>query len=614
MTKQKNYIFKPFEPNAANDTDAYKVTHPSQYPKDLNKLISYGEARTGGLFPTLSYFGLQGVVHDHILPDMTTEKIDNAEEEAMSCFGFKYFHRDAWEHVRNLGYFPMIIKTLPEGIEVPEGTPLFYSESDDPLFAKIMNSLETMLMHVWYPSTIATNSLYIKRDIRPFLIQTTGADVGLDYMVNDFGLRGATSWQSGARGGAGHLLHARGSDNNTASRYFGHIYGIKGRANSIWATEHSVATSFGPGRGEIDYVLHQLKEAPQEAPVAMVIDSYDAEGFAKNVIGNAEVIEAVKAKTGRTIWRPDSGIPNKMVEMVLGNLEKHFGYTVNQYNYKVINHNTGVIQGDGMKRPSIYDIYNHIVNKLGYSAENLATGSGGGLLQEGMTRDTQRFAIKANYGERSQVPFDIQKKPKSDMSKASKGGKFKIIVENGVYKTVAPNHPGEDQMRTLYDNGSYFPDNGTAILERASKTALKGSEQIIETELDYGKVYKKNTDLYFKELKKKKEIEELRYQIIERYLQTVSFDDLMNRMVEEHGNIYRDKCYLKGYEVLPNNKLQLLLDFVRAKAEKLELGIVDENMFEAELYFFNNYYFQLSQGQGCFWRIFDINKNEFLTV
>src|SRR6478736_8527502 len=99
----KNYVFKPFEPNAAIDTDAYKITHPSQYPKALNKLVSYGEGRVGGLFPTLSYFGFQGVVHDHLLEPITNAKIDEAEEEAMLTFGHKYFSRQAWEHVRDLG-------------------------------------------------------------------------------------------------------------------------------------------------------------------------------------------------------------------------------------------------------------------------------------------------------------------------------------------------------------------------------------------------------------------------------------------------------------------------------------------------------------------------------
>lgn len=370
----------------------------------------------------------------------------------------------------------MTIWTLPEGLEVPVSNALFLMESDDqhPWFSKMINSLETLGMHMWYPTTISTNDLYIKRDIKPYADLSSCIDV-MDFMVNDFGLRGGTGLESAARGGAAHLLHFRGSDNMSASRYIKDVYGMKGRALSVWATEHSVATSFGPGRGEIDYVLHQLNNAPLHMPVAMVIDSYDAEGFMENVIGNPEVVAKVWEKTkagGRTIWRPDSGVPVNMIEKLLNWLGHHYGTEANQKGYRVVSANTGGIQGDGMKRPTIKELYGHVVTKLKWSSDNIATGSGGGLLQEGFTRDTERFAIKACYGEKeinnTNVPFNILKQPKSDLSKSSKGGRLKVVLENGVLKTVPFEHRGENQMRILYKNGEYYPDTFENIVKRAS--------------------------------------------------------------------------------------------------------------------------------------------------
>lgn len=461
--------------NLANDTDAYKITHWLQYIENLKKLISYGEPRTGALLPTVSNFGAQMIVHDHFLNIPTMADIDEAEEEAFLTFGQKYFNREGWEKIHKLGYLPMTIWALPEGLEVPVSNALFTMESDEnqPWFATMINSLETMMMHVWYPTTIATNDLYIKKDILPFA-QKTGTPELIDFMVNDFGLRGATGQETAARGGAAHLLHFRGSDNMTASRYIKDIYGMKGRALSVWATEHSVATSYGPGRGEVDYVLAQLHRAPLNAIVAMVIDSYDADAFAKNVIGHPDVVAKVLERTaagGRTVWRPDSGVPTEKVQMVLENLENHFGVNVNQKGYKVVAANTGVIQGDGMKRPSIKDLYNHVIN-LGWSSDNVVTGSGGGLLQESFTRDTERFAIKACYGAREidnvLTPFNIQKQPKTDISKSSKGGDLKVVIEDGIYKTVPKSHPGENQMRILYRNGEFYPDTFENILKRAA--------------------------------------------------------------------------------------------------------------------------------------------------
>ena len=81
---------------------------------------------------------------------------------------------------------------------------------------------------------------------------------------------------------------------------------------------------------------------------------------------------------------------------MLGN---SFGYSLNRKGYKLLNHNIGLIQGDGMTETSIPETYREYI-KTGWSPENFITGSGGGLLVEGLTRDTDRWAIKVSYVER----------------------------------------------------------------------------------------------------------------------------------------------------------------------------------------------------------------------
>jgi nicotinamide phosphoribosyltransferase len=455
--------------NIIIDTDAYKLTHWKQYVKGLTKLYSYCEPRTGGRFPTVSYIGLQMLVQDHFLDRVTSEMIDEAEEESYLTFGTdKYFNRAAWEKVKNLGYLPMTIRTLPEGMEVPVSNSLFTLESDanHPWFATVLNSLETVIMPLWYPTTISTNSLYILKELKP-LVELTGTVELLPFMVNDFGLRGATGLESGGRAGVGHLLHFMGSDNMTSSRFIKDYYGFKGRAKSVWATEHSVATSYGPGRGEFDYVNAQLDRAPDDAILSLVIDSYDSINFVKNVIGSHEIKTRIINRSGRVVLRPDSGIPKVMVLTILNLLEEIFGSSMNNKGYKVLNHNVGVIQGDGMNRETIIDLYKHIIS-FGWSTDNLVVGSGGGLLQEGFTRDTERFAIKASYGELNGAPFNIQKDPKTDPSKKSKTGELKVISIDDSYKTVKKEEPGEDLMRVLYKNGDFYPDKFENILKRAA--------------------------------------------------------------------------------------------------------------------------------------------------
>ena len=449
-------------------TDAYKLTHHLQYPTDITKLYSYGEARVGGRFDTVSWFGLSMILHDYFRQPITDEMIDEAERVAKQTFNTTaYFNRDVWEKVKTLGYFPVKIKALPEGMTVPVGNALFTIESTQDWFATSLNALEVVLMHVWYPTTIATNSLYIKKSLQP-LFEKTGTLTNLPVAVNDFGLRGATSLMSGKRGGAAHLLHFQGSDNMAASSYFEAVYGVSGRAASVWATEHSVATAYGPGEGEIDYVNAQLDRAPDDAILSIVIDSYDALNFVTHVIGSATIKQRIRSRQGRIVLRPDSGDPEIIDLQVLNLLADIFGTTLNDKGYRILNDNVGIIQGDGMKADTIESLYETII-AAGWSADNLIVGSGGGLLQEGFTRDTERFAIKAAYAETADGRhINIQKNPKTDMTKASKAGLLKVILDGNTIKTVAQDVAGDDLLATVYEDGKLSAIDGPSIIHRAS--------------------------------------------------------------------------------------------------------------------------------------------------
>ncbi|KGO32071.1 hypothetical protein Q757_03230 [Oenococcus alcoholitolerans] len=126
------------------------------------------------------------------------------------------------------------------------------------------------------------------------------------------------------------MLHFRSSDNLPADKAIADIYNFKGRSVSVWATEHSVATSYGPGRGEIDYVNAQLDRAGENDIVSIVIDSYDSVNFVKNVIGSDQIKNRIEKRPGRVVLRPDSGEPQEIDEQVLNLLDDIFGSSVKQ--------------------------------------------------------------------------------------------------------------------------------------------------------------------------------------------------------------------------------------------------------------------------------------------
>ena len=52
---------------------------------------------------------------------------------------------------------------------------------------------QTLLVQVWYPMTVATNSYYQKDLIAKCMQETADDFTGLPYMLHDFGFRGSTS-------------------------------------------------------------------------------------------------------------------------------------------------------------------------------------------------------------------------------------------------------------------------------------------------------------------------------------------------------------------------------------------------------------------------------------
>ena len=107
----------------------------------------------------------------------------------------------------------MRIRAVPEGSVVPVRNALMTVESTDERVPWIVSWLETQLVRLWYPLTVATLSWHIKRRIFEYLARTSDDPLGeLPYKLHDFGARGVSSAESAGIGGMAHLVNFRGSD------------------------------------------------------------------------------------------------------------------------------------------------------------------------------------------------------------------------------------------------------------------------------------------------------------------------------------------------------------------------------------------------------------------
>lgn len=456
-------------------TDSYKVTHWLQYPPDSQNVYSYFESR-GGKWQNVVFFGLQYYLKRYLEGQVITQdKIEEADFLFRSHFGDKagrLFNRAGWEYIVNKhgGRLPVTIKAVPEGTVVPGHNVLMTIENTDPNCFWLPNYLETLLVQTWYPCTVATQSREMKFLILKYL-QRTGDPSLIDFKLHDFGFRGVSSVETAGEGGAAHLVNFMGTDTFEGVVYARDYYGEPMAGFSIPAAEHSTITSWGRAF-EVDAMSNMLNQY-REGLVAVVSDSFDIFEACANLWGG-ELREKVLERNGTLVIRPDSGDPPAILASgtpnVMDILGERFGYTINSKGYKVLNPHVRVIQGDGIDFEMLDNILFALQQK-GWSADNIAFGSGGGLLQK-LNRDTLKFAFKCAAIVRSGKEYPVYKSPITDKGKQSKSGRMKLVRVDGshgsTYITVPFADPREDELVEVFRGGELLKDwNFSEIRQRA---------------------------------------------------------------------------------------------------------------------------------------------------
>lgn len=444
--------------------DAYKYSHHKLYIPGTEYIYSYLESR-GGKFEETVFYGLQYLLMEYLQGAVITkEKIDEAEATLLEVFGRNdIFDRSKFEYIieKHGGKLPVRIKAVPEGTVTSVKNILMTIENTDPNCFWLTNFLETLLMQVWYPCTVATLSREIKKVVHQYYTATASAEAfaGIDFVLNDFGFRGASSVESAGLGGSAHLINFAGSDTLIASTYAKRYYNAPVAPGlSIPATEHSIVTLLGE-KGELDIFRHVLNAFPT-GTIACVSDSFNILRACEEYWGT-ELRDQILARKGTLVIRPDSGDAIQTLLRVFDILMQKFGFTINEKGYKVLPPQVRVIQGDGISYSSIPAIY-EALQQAGISAENLVLGMGGALLQR-VNRDTQEYALKCSFAQVNGKAINVQKNPlELDANgntrtsfKKSKYGRQKLVKENGVFRSYteseAPQLP--DELVTVFENG-----------------------------------------------------------------------------------------------------------------------------------------------------------------
>lgn len=443
--------------NIILSTDSYKLNHWMQYPQGTEKVYSYFESRAGADYPLTTFFGLQYILKRYLEGAVVWHnKLKEADTLARAHFGQPLFNYDGWKYIieRHNGKLPIRIKAVAEGSRIPTGHVLMTVENTDPECFWLTNALESILTHVWYPSTVATISNNTFRMIDHYLEETAESNAGLPFMLHDFGYRGASSHESAAIGGAGHLITGRGTDTLPAMQLAMEYYNanLDTLAFSVPATEHSVMTSLGR-EGEFDIVDDLLENYPTGI-LSVVADSFDIFNFVDR-LGEEDRKRKIMERDGKFVVRPDSGDPVETMVRLSQKLFAIFGGHTNSKGYEVFDQHVGLLWGDGINPAGIEEIL-EATQAAGFSAENYVFGMGGGLLQK-VNRDQQRFAFKCSAQMRGGEWHDVFKDP-LDSSKISKRGRLQLEHNKGGFYTTQLMGEGKadsaaNLLRTVFEDG-----------------------------------------------------------------------------------------------------------------------------------------------------------------
>jgi nicotinamide phosphoribosyltransferase len=452
-------------------TDSYKASHWRQYPPTTTNVYSYFESRgkPDNWDDYVVFFGLQYFLKQYLTGTIvTSENLSKAEDRWGAHFGSKdLFNKAGWERIINRfdGKLPVSIQAVPEGSVVPTSMPLMTIENTDPESFWLTNWLETVLVEVWYASTIATNSRGCKQIIANAL-EKSGDLAGLPFKLHDFGFRGVTCPEQAAIGGAAHLVNFMGTDTFIACDMLMDFYGANMPGFSIPASEHSTITSWGESN-EISAFRNMLNQYPTGL-VACVSDSFDIMR-AVNQYWGKELKERILSREGTLVVRPDSGEPVSTVLQVINGLGKAFGTETNGKGYKVLPPQIRMIQGDGIDKEMLKSIVDELIRNK-WSIDNIAFGSGGGLLQQ-FNRDTLQFAFKCSWAKGENYERDVYKDPVTASTKKSKRGRFSVVLDkDGKYHCMPEesNQSNTNQLQEVYRDGNLLIDqNLDGIRKRA---------------------------------------------------------------------------------------------------------------------------------------------------
>lgn len=280
--------------------DFYKSTHSKMYPKNLTKIVSYLTPR-GSRLPNenhLILFGLQSFIKEHLITNFNeyffkrdfNEVIGEIKRVLDATIGEKAYDIEKIKSLHRLGYLPIEISAVPEGMRVPIKVPMIQLTNTHPDFPWIVEYIESLLSAEMWHGMISANVGYNYRQIvNKYYDISCDDNVERARALGDFSFRGQESLASAIKSSAAFCLSFLNTATVPAITYLEEYYNCdctkEPVAYGAISTEHSVMCSnFAIDGDEITMFRRLLTELYPNNSFSVVSDSYDYWNIVDNII------------------------------------------------------------------------------------------------------------------------------------------------------------------------------------------------------------------------------------------------------------------------------------------------------------------------------------------
>ncbi len=406
-----------FKINPLYESDGYKVGHhlmlapntEREYwtwiPRNLKNMhASIKKIMSAGQQLTVRH------MHSFFQENFFSKPVDVAQDfiKDMCLYLMVEYNGDHFIALHELGYLPVTIQSLPEGISTKPGIPHLAGINTVDGYAWLGLFLETFLSKLgWQMPTAATIAKKFKDNSVEWVNKTDSENLWLaDFMNHDFHSRGGNPYTSLAVG-LGHAISNKGSDTLNvipASRYYYDFPKDQTPIFSVNASEHSV-TCTGIfyylkllREGKLNHMIEEYYsfDAPCEGSVnepdflaiaewlnlkswlikfpkgilSYVCDTFNTWKLITFILPRLK--DEILEREGKLVIRPDTGDP---VDIICGEGDSGFPYKPMGENITYVHGASTVVEKDGVMtlHPKhkgvvelLYDIFGGDKSKEGY--------------------------------------------------------------------------------------------------------------------------------------------------------------------------------------------------------------------------------------------------------